>query len=99
MVIGVVAPEYCQGGYKIGVYATNITNQNDWTIQPSNERPDTRIKEDCSWNTQTHSWLVLAVFLVPIDFDFPPDSDTPGCPPLLTQEIRLDIVSYLCKEK
>jgi hypothetical protein len=71
---------YCSDDYKVVVYAkTDI-----WYVQPFTTAPLTTIeRETCSWETLTHAWDELAVFLVPKNYNPPTTLPSQSCPPNL----------------
>lgn len=67
-VSGTVSPAFCDPDqYKILLYA-GVANI-EWYIQPTIAQPTITINSDCTFQSMTHSWDRLAVFLVDIDFN------------------------------
>ena len=76
---GMVQPDsFCNDNYRIVIYAkTDI-----WYVQPFTASPHTVISvESCNWESLTHPWDELAVFLVPENYDPPETLSSQPCPP------------------
>jgi hypothetical protein len=93
-VSGLVNPNtYCNDNYRVVIYAkTDI-----WYVQPFTESPLTTIDPaTCSWESQTHPWDKLAIFLVPRNYDPLATLSSQSCPPNLPES---EFLASLCFNK
>jgi hypothetical protein len=78
---GTVGPaRYCNDEYKVALYAgTDL-----WYVQPYVGASDIAINPDCTWQSYTHPWDMVAAHLVTTGFPPPaePGPPPPACPPL-----------------
>jgi hypothetical protein len=79
---GLVGPDsYCNENYRVVIFAKTDM----WYVQPFSDTPLTMIApETCSWESLTHSWDQLSVFLVTRNYDPPETLSSPTCPPDLS---------------
>jgi hypothetical protein len=84
MVEGTVSPaSFCSSDYRVILYArTDI-----YYIQPTTSQPTISINSDCTWQSTTHTWDVLAAHLVNSDYSPAPQIHTQLCPPLTAADI------------
>jgi len=91
LVSGLVMPgAYCNDNYRVVIYAkTDI-----WYVQPYIDDPLTIIDPiSCNWESSTHPWNKLAVFLVPKNYDLPAILSSQSCPPDLPSS---EVVASFC---